>query len=204
METVDRYSPSASMLSRSITSKFAAVAILLCAVLWPCRSFADQQVRADFDGDGQLDAARVQPRGVVVWLSRTRAFSALRGSGHPLRLAAVDLDRDGRPELVALDAARGLRVWKTHKSGKLHPYRPRAPTRGPSVHGSTTLDDDPIGIEEREPTYPRDAFKPVLSARHPVDTSTTRLLVAPPDRDPRTCCSCFTPPRAPPAPSLTI
>ena len=140
------------MLSRPVLSGFARFALLVCVLLWPRTGFADQQVRADFDGDGQLDRAQMQSSGVVVWLSKARVFSALRGSGHTVQLAAVDIDRDGRPELVAMDAATGLHVWKAHKSGKLHPYRQRPASTGPTVYASTTVGDNPDGIELREPT----------------------------------------------------
>ena len=190
------------MLSRPILSRFARVALLACVLLWPRAGFADQQVRADFDGDGQLDRAQMQPSGVVVWLSKARVFSALRGSGHPVQLAAVDIDRDGRPELVALDAATGLHVWKAHKSGKLHPYRQRPGVPGPTVHASTSVNDNKDGIELRESTTLREMLSPIMSAREVVDTQTTRRLPPRPDRDPRTGCSRFTAPRAPPTPAI--
>jgi hypothetical protein len=188
------------MRCRSVVSSFIRFAILACVALWPCTGFADQQIHADFDGDGQLDHVQMQPAGVVVWLSKARAFSTLRGTGRALRLAVVDLDRDGRPELVALDATKGLRVWKAHKSGKLRPFHKRAPSRGPTLHGSLTLVDNPAGIEAQESTTARDTSLLVLSTRDPVDTRITRPLPPRPSCDPRTSCSRFTTPRAPPTP----
>lgn len=190
------------MSSRPVLSRFARFALLACVLLWPRAGFADQQVRADFDGDGQLDRAQMQPSGVVVWLSKARVFSSLRGTGHPVQLAAVDIDRDGRPELVTLDAATGLHVWKAHKSGKLRRYRQRSTSPGPTVRASTTVGDNPDGIELREPTSVRESLSPVMSARSAVDTRTTRPLPHGPSRDPRTGCSRFTAPRAPPTPAL--
>jgi hypothetical protein len=202
MPAIVIYSKSATMLSRPVLSKFARFALLVCVLLWPRTGFADQQIRADFDGDGQLDRAQMQPSGVVVWLSKARVFSALRGSGHPLQLAAVDIDRDGRPELVTLDAATGLHVWKAHKSGKLRPYRQRPASPGPTVYASKTVGDNPDGIELREPTTLRESLSPIMSTRDAVDTRTTRPVPPRPDRDPRTGCSRFTAPRAPPTPTI--
>jgi hypothetical protein len=176
--------------------------LLVCVLLWPRIGFADQQVHADFDGDGQLDRAQMQSSGVVVWLSKARVFSALRGSGHPVQLAAVDIDRDGRPELVALDAATGLQVWKAHKSGKLHPYRQKPALPGPTLYASTTVDDNADGIELRESTTLREMLSPIISTRDIVDTRTTRALPPRPDRDPRTGCSRSTAPRAPPTQTI--
>jgi hypothetical protein len=190
------------MLSRPVLSRFARFALLVCVLLWPRIGFADQQVHADFDGDGQLDRVQMQPSGVVVWLSKARVFSALLGSGHPVQLAAVDIDRDGRPELVALDAATGLHVWKAHKSGKLRPYHQRPGVPGPTVHASKTVDDNSDGIELREPTTLRGSLSSIMSARDVVDTRTTRPLPPRPDRDPRAGCSRFTAPRAPPTPTI--
>jgi hypothetical protein len=191
------------MLSRPVLSKFARFALLVSVLLWPRTGFADQQVRADFDGDGQLDRAQMQPSGVVVWLSKARVFSALRGSHHPVQLAAVDIDRDGRPELVTLDAATGLHVWKAHKSGKLRPYRRRSSSSGPTVYASTTAGgNNPEGIEVRESTTLRELLSPIMSTRDAVDTRTTRPLPPRPDRDPRAGCSRFTAPRAPPTPTI--
>jgi hypothetical protein len=190
------------MPCRPVISRFVRFAILACMALWPCTGFADQQVRADFDGDGQLDHVQMQPSGVVVWMSKARAFSTLRGTGRALRLAAVDIDRDGRPELVALDGATGLRVWKAHRSGKLRPYHRRPPSSGPTVYGSPTLGYNPAGIEAREPTTPRESSSLIMSARDPVDTRTTRRVPPRPDRDPRTSCFRFIVPRAPPTPII--
>lgn len=194
------------MLSRPVfssLSRFARFALLVCVLLWPRIGLADQQIRADFDGDGQLDRAQMQPSGVVVWLSKARVFSALRGSGHPLQLAAVDIDRDGRPELVTLDAATGLHVWKAHKSGKLRPYHRRTASPGPTVYGSATADgNNPDGIEARESTTLRELLSPITASRDAIDTRTTRPLPPRPDRDPRTGCSRFTAPRAPPTPII--
>ena len=190
------------MLSRRTLSTIARFTLLVCVLLLPRTAFADQQIRADFDGDGQLDRAQMQPSGVVVWLSKARVFSSLRGSGHPVQLAAVDIDRDGRPELVALDAATGLHVWKAHKSGKLHPYRRRIARPAPTLHASTTLDDNADGIELREPTTVRGSLSPFLSTRDAVDAQTARPLPPHPDRDPRTGCSRFTASRAPPTPAI--
>jgi hypothetical protein len=202
MPAIVIYSKSAAMLSRPVLSKFTRLALLVCVLLWPRTGFADQQVRADFDGDGQLDRAQMQSSGVVVWLSKARVFSALRGSGHPVQLAAVDIDRDGRPELVTLDAATGLHVWKAHKSGKLRPYRQRPGVAGPTLHASTTVENNPDGIEVRESTTLRELLSPIMSARDVVDTRTTRPLPPRPERDPRAGRSRFSAPRAPPTSTI--
>ena len=190
------------MLPRRALTQIAQFTLLVCVLLWPRSAFANPQIRADFDGDGQLDRAQMQPSGVVVWLSKARMFTALRGSGHPVQLAAVDIDRDGRPELVTLDAATGLHVWTAHKSGKLRPYRRRAPPPAPALHASTTVDDNPDGIELREPTTLRGSLSPIMSRRDAVDAQTARPLPLHRDRNPRTGCSRSTAPRAPPTPAI--
>jgi hypothetical protein len=191
------YSGIRAMPLRRAVSTLLQLAALACVLLWPCTARADQHIRADFDGDGQLDNAQQQPAGVVVWLSRSRVFSVLRGSPHPVQLAAVDIDHDGRPELVALDAATGLHVWKAHKSGKLHRYHQTRGSPGPSVHASRCIGDDPDGIEAREPAPEREAAS-LVALPHDTGNNTTRTLPQHPGRDPRTGCSRFTAPRAPP------
>ena len=45
------------MRSKTSLLSLARFALLMCALLWPRAGLADQQIRADFDGDGKLDLA---------------------------------------------------------------------------------------------------------------------------------------------------
>jgi hypothetical protein len=101
----------------------------LCAFLFATGANAAGRVIADFDGDGRgdhvtLDA--VDARVVRIWFSATRTTEIIR-SPQPLRdIAAVDLNGDQHPELVASNRSHGLQVWMKAHAGFRH-YRRKRP-----------------------------------------------------------------------------
>jgi hypothetical protein len=100
----------------------------LCAFVFATRANAAGRVIADFDGDGRgdhvtLDA--VDARVVRIWFSATRTTEIIR-SPQPLRdIAAVDLNGDRHPELVASNRSHGLQVWMKAHAGFRHYRRKR-------------------------------------------------------------------------------
>jgi len=63
---------------------------------------------------------------VRIWFSATRTTETIR-SPQPLRdIAAVDLNGDRHPELIASNRSRGLQVWMKAHAGFRH-YRRKRP-----------------------------------------------------------------------------
>lgn len=132
--------------------------LVLGLMLWPRASFADQQVYADFDGDGRRDHATFDPAHASVlrvWLSSNQRAGVLHSRLHLLRLAAVDLDGDGHPELIATDRRAGLHIWKAG-SGRFRPYRHRHPGTPRVAHRAPgkTVEDDPSSPDDSAPSRP--------------------------------------------------
>ena len=74
-------------------------------------------VRADFNGDGVLDSAALEPgsRPVInVTFSGFGRTQKLILRERPVSLAAADIDRDGRVDLVGVSRSRGLVFWRNH------------------------------------------------------------------------------------------
>lgn len=102
---------------RRILTAARNVPLIVCAcvlILAQAAAAADQNVVADFDGDGRRDNATLDQRGpssvIRVWLSSTRAV-AIIGSPTPIMgIVARDLDGDHRDELVGAATTR-LKVW---------------------------------------------------------------------------------------------
>jgi hypothetical protein len=133
---------------------------LLALLCWPRVAIAaepvQQQVYADFDGDGQRDHAAVdatQSSILRVWLSGTQRTGILRTHSPVVGVAAMDLDGDGRAALVVATArSTGIHVWKA-RGGRFKRYQPRpiATTLTPgSPHRS--IKDDPAGASDSTQT----------------------------------------------------
>jgi hypothetical protein len=110
----------------------------------PALAAAGQTVVADFDGDGKRDVAVLHGHrtGLVqVWLSSTHTSRVLRAKRPLLHVAAVDLDGDGRAELIASDNGAHLVVWRLQDSTRFRRVRAKAPARParpPAAHGFDT------------------------------------------------------------------
>jgi hypothetical protein len=181
--------------------RFGWFVLVLGLMLWPRTSYADQQVYADFDGDGHRDHATFDPAHASlmrVWLSSNQHAGVLHSRMPLMRLAAVDLDGDGRPELVATDRRAGLHVWKAG-GGRFAPYRHRRATTPRVTHRvpGRTVTDDPSSPDDTAASRPygspadldacppqiawaANAGTPVLppdrrlAARHTLDSSSPR------------------------------
>lgn len=126
--------------------------LVLGLMLWPRASYADQRVYADFDGDGYRDHATFDPAHASlmrVWLSSNQHAGMLRSRLPLVRLAAVDLDGDGRPELVATDRHAGLHVWRAG-GGRFAPYHRRRATKPRAAYRvpGRTVEDDPSSPDD--------------------------------------------------------
>jgi hypothetical protein len=95
-----------------------------------CTSAA-AEVRADFNGDGILDSATLEPG------PRPAIRLTLSGGGPPLllilrerpvTLIAADLDHDGRVDLAGVSKHSGLFFWKNRGDNQF--TRVRRPARG--------------------------------------------------------------------------
>ena len=118
---------------------FPAVFRRVCLCVWAAvlvgalpRVAAADDLRADFDRDGVTDVVTLDPVSTSllhVWLSTTQTARELRTSRPIYRMVAVDLDGDGRPELVVSDTHATLHVWRHAGNGRLRPVRPHASAR---------------------------------------------------------------------------
>ena len=131
--------------------RFGWLLLLATLLLWPRAGYARQQISADFDGDGQRDHATIDPSQTSVlrvWLSGTQRVGVVRTSGALLRVAALDLDGDGRPELVATAArSTGVLAWKAGRGHfkPLHKAHSSPTTAGGST--SKTVGDAPAAVD---------------------------------------------------------
>jgi len=121
----------------------------LCAFLFATRAHAGgRAVIADFDGDGRSDRVTldaVDARVVRIWFSATRTTEIIR-SPQPLRdIAAVDLNGDRHPELVASNRSRGLQVWMKAHAGFRHFRRKRPAAPRDIGHPERRRVDDDTG-----------------------------------------------------------
>jgi hypothetical protein len=97
----------------SLVRRLAAVVAVCAAALCLCPEAAHASIRADFNGDGVLDAV-VLPRppdtNIIIEISGA-APQVLKLSGRLIAIVAADVDHDGTLDLSALSERRGLHVW---------------------------------------------------------------------------------------------
>jgi hypothetical protein len=95
-----------------IGRRLAGAFLLAGALLFPGAALADT-LHADFDGDGIHDridlAARVTE--LNVRLSRSPIMQQLSAGDVILRFVVADIDRDGRPDVLARTRRDGLQIW---------------------------------------------------------------------------------------------
>ena len=96
----------------------AGALLVVSTLLLPAAARADT-LHADFDGDGVHDridlAARVTE--LNVRLSRSRVMQRLSADDVILRFIVADIDRDGRPDVVARTRRDGLQIWMNTGGG---------------------------------------------------------------------------------------
>jgi hypothetical protein len=142
-----------NMLRRLGIGRLAGWVALVASVLAVPGIAGAETVFADVDRDGIRDVLSVLGASrstLQVWISSTQQFRKLHTTRPIYRVAAVDVDGDGRPEIVASDTSAKLHIWRQGKNGRLHRVRARrsAPFRfatAPSVEGSTDSADVPSG-----------------------------------------------------------
>jgi hypothetical protein len=124
--------------------------VCLCILLLaPGAEAGRRRVFADFDADGRRDRVTLdahEPWIVRIWLSATRSTHIIR-SAQPLRdVTVVDLNGDRRPELIAINRARGVQVWAKAPDGFVaYAHRARPPTRQVGGWGQHRVDDTDEG-----------------------------------------------------------
>jgi hypothetical protein len=94
-------------------------AFMLTTLAWPVAGRAN--VRADFNGDGVVDVASLEPGSpavIVVALSGSQRTLRLVIPERPLSIAAVDIDADGRIDLVGTSRSRGLFFWRNRPGAR--------------------------------------------------------------------------------------
>ncbi len=88
--------------------RIASCALLLLSI---CRPAHSASVTADFDSDGVLDTATLEPGGrpvIRVTLSSTTQPLLIVLKEHPVSLVAADINRDGLIDLAGLSQRRNL------------------------------------------------------------------------------------------------
>jgi hypothetical protein len=140
---------------RHFSSRLRLAFLMACACVFFLPRFAaaaERPIAVDFDGDGQHDRLTVDQgheRSVLrVWLSGSNTTQLIHTRVAVLKVIAVDLDGDHRPELIARDSQSQLRVW-TRRGERFHFYRPRvtAPLTLSQPHQRSVRDDsnEPLG-----------------------------------------------------------
>jgi len=137
---------------------------LACAgvlLIVSCATATELKLSAELDGDGRQDHVtldRYEPQVLRVWLSATRTTRVLRSRRPIVGVVAIDLNGDGRPELI-VTTATALRVWTNGRNG-FHSYHPTRSTRAAIGCGSDRLfEDGPMA-----PQCPLPGFRPGLEA----------------------------------------
>jgi hypothetical protein len=137
----DIHMPIARRIGISVLS--CSIAALLA--VWPGTARA-QQLHVDLDRDGVRDNVTIQHApvsAVRVWLSTSQSERQLRTPVPVLRLAAADVDGDGRPELFAAGASPILLAWRQVAHGRFRPIHPRPDVRTPRYATTRIADVDP-------------------------------------------------------------
>src|SRR5262245_58744864 len=103
-----RYRPISPMSAPRLLFRAVCCALLLLAFGRPARS---ESVTADFDGDGVLDTATLEPGGrpiIRVTLSTAAQPLLIVLKEHPVALVAADINRDGLMDLAGMSRRRTL------------------------------------------------------------------------------------------------
>jgi hypothetical protein len=118
------------------------------------RVAAASDLHADFDRDGVTDVVTIDAESTSllhVWLSTTQTERLLRTSRPVYRMVAVDLDGDGRPELVVSDTQAKLHIWH-HAGNRLRRVRPHPVPAPREARDGTTVHEDPAQSDTAIPT----------------------------------------------------
>lgn len=111
---------------------------------------------ADLDRDGVTDVVSIDPASASllhVWLSTTQTERELNTTRPVYRMVAVDLDGDGRPELVVTDTHATLHIWRHAGNGRLRQVHPRAvATPQREARDGTNFHEDPSQADTAIPT----------------------------------------------------
>ena len=146
-----------------------------CLCLLPrLASAAEPSLAIDFDGDGRHDQVTLdgrQPSLLHVWLSASGTTAVLRSHAPLQRVAAIDLDGDRRPELIARDSESRIHVW-TPRGKRFHRYRLRHASEGLRSPTSRRIDDrdsEPVGLVTGSSFVPSALLR--ASPRAPTDSA---------------------------------
>ncbi len=162
----------------------------------------------DFDGDGQHDRVVIsagQPSVLHVWLSATGTTEVIRSVEPLLNIAAVDLDGDRRPELIASGSSPALRIWTRGVKG-FRAYRPKpAPAAAPRVSypAHRLFDDWPSApVAAAAPASPAASGPAIRTHGIPAPLSAWRHAKLPAAAPTSTSHFAHIGPRPPPAPAV--
>src|SRR5262249_49733949 len=107
-------------------------------------------VRADFDGDGIVDAAVLADGVITIRLSEEGTTVRLEALPDTTGLVAIDIDKDGDTDLLSLTLDGRSREWTNERSG-LFSARTTGP---PAARFPSPTAEMPDRISERGPGAP--------------------------------------------------